>query len=143
VKIAFEVGRAALSQPLRPGSVVVIVSSGAALNGSPLSGGYAGAKRMQWLLASYAQRQSDARQLGIRTIAVLPTQLISGTTIADVAATTYGAAQGMSASQYMSRWERPLDVDQVAGAITGALGGEVASGVTAIGVSGKGVEPLP
>src|SRR6059036_1717335 len=31
VKIAFEVGRAALARPLRPGSTVVIVSSGAGL----------------------------------------------------------------------------------------------------------------
>src|ERR671932_2923556 len=43
VKIAFEVGRAALARPLRPHSTVVIVSSGAGVNpgGSPLSGGYA------------------------------------------------------------------------------------------------------
>ena len=44
VRIAFEVGRAALARPLRPGSTVLIVSSGAGLVGSPLSGGYAGAK---------------------------------------------------------------------------------------------------
>src|ERR687887_2450963 len=59
VKIAFEVGRAALARPLRPGSTVLIVSSGAGLAGSPLSGGYAGAKRMQLFLAGYLQRASD------------------------------------------------------------------------------------
>ena len=46
VKIAYEVGRAALARPLGPESTVVIMSSGAGLRGSPLSGGYAGAKRM-------------------------------------------------------------------------------------------------
>src|SRR5918994_4825602 len=51
VKIAFEVGRAALARPLRPNSTVLIVSSGAALNGSPLSGGYARAQRVQVFLA--------------------------------------------------------------------------------------------
>jgi hypothetical protein len=29
-------------------------SSGAAVNGSPMSGGYAGAKRMLWMMAKYA-----------------------------------------------------------------------------------------
>lgn len=38
--------KAALNQPLAPGSRVLVGSSGAAQNGSPLSGGYAGAKRM-------------------------------------------------------------------------------------------------
>jgi hypothetical protein len=46
VRITFHWLREALLTPLRPGSRVVVVSSGAALNpnGSPLSGGYAGAK---------------------------------------------------------------------------------------------------
>ena len=43
LKIAFQVGQTALRRPLRPGSLVIIVSSGAGLMGSPLSGGYAGA----------------------------------------------------------------------------------------------------
>ena len=51
LKIAFQVGQTALRRPLRPGSLVLIVSSGAALVGSPMSGGYAGAKRMQMFLA--------------------------------------------------------------------------------------------
>src|SRR5919197_2068253 len=72
VKIAFEVGRAALTRPLRPSSTVLIVSSGAALNGSPMSGGYAGAKKMQMFLAGYLQRAADARQLGIRFVALAP-----------------------------------------------------------------------
>jgi NAD(P)-dependent dehydrogenase (short-subunit alcohol dehydrogenase family) len=61
VKIAFEVGRAALSRPLRPNSTVLMVSSGAGLDGSPRSGGYAGAKRMQMFLAGYLQPAADAR----------------------------------------------------------------------------------
>jgi NAD(P)-dependent dehydrogenase (short-subunit alcohol dehydrogenase family) len=42
VKIAFTWLREALLKPLPPGSRVVVVSSGAAINGSPASGGYAG-----------------------------------------------------------------------------------------------------
>lgn len=46
VRIAFHWLREALLKPLRPGSRVVVVSSGAALGGSPMSGGYAGAKAL-------------------------------------------------------------------------------------------------
>src|SRR5262249_11314113 len=41
--------QAALNLPLKPGSRVLVGSSGAAVNGSPMSGGYAGAKRMLWI----------------------------------------------------------------------------------------------
>jgi NAD(P)-dependent dehydrogenase (short-subunit alcohol dehydrogenase family) len=47
VHMTFSFGKEALLLPLAQGSVVVIVSSGAAMGGSPLSGGYAGAKRTQ------------------------------------------------------------------------------------------------
>src|SRR5882672_11209192 len=46
--------QAALNLPLRPASRVLVVSSGAAVLGSPMSGGYGGAKRMLWTLAKYA-----------------------------------------------------------------------------------------
>jgi NAD(P)-dependent dehydrogenase (short-subunit alcohol dehydrogenase family) len=142
LQAAFHLLRSAISLPLRPGSTVVVVSSGAAINGSHLSGGYAGAKRMQWLLAGYAQKLSDGRKLGIRTLAVLPTQLIEGTTIAGAASSAYGASQGISGRDFMNRFDIPLDPQKVADAIAGALRGEVADGVTAIAVSGRGVEPI-
>src|SRR5262249_46251440 len=50
VRIAFHWLREALLKPLRPGSRVVVFSSGAALAGSPLSGGYAGAQAPQPLI---------------------------------------------------------------------------------------------
>ena len=83
LKASFHLVKQALTLPLRPGSTVVLVSSGAAVDGSPLSGGYAGAKRMQWFLASYAQKVSDAKRLGIRMLAVLP-RPIDGTTLVRV-----------------------------------------------------------
>src|SRR5258705_6478267 len=46
VKAGFYWLQAALNLPLKPGSRVLVGSSGAAQNGSPLSGGHAGAKRM-------------------------------------------------------------------------------------------------
>lgn len=142
LKAAFHFVKSAIKLPLRPGSTVVLVSSGAAINGSHLSGGYAGAKRMQWLLAGYAQKLSDTRKLGIRFLAVLPKQLIEGTTIAASASAAYGGWQGISAADFMKQFETPLDADKVSAAIVAGLRGEVASGVTAIGVTGRGFESL-
>src|SRR6266576_612121 len=65
VRIAFHWLREALRGPLRPGSRVVVISSGAALNGSPLSGGYAGAKATQRFITTYAQQEADRGRLGI------------------------------------------------------------------------------
>jgi NAD(P)-dependent dehydrogenase (short-subunit alcohol dehydrogenase family) len=140
---AFHLVKAAVQAPLRPGSTVVVVSSGAAIGGSPLSGGYAGAKRMQWLLAGYAQQLSDQRQLGIRFVAVLPKQLIEGSRIGELASSTYGAAMGITAEQYLrKRFDLPLDARRVAGAIVSLLAGDVAPATTAIAVTAKGVESL-
>jgi NAD(P)-dependent dehydrogenase (short-subunit alcohol dehydrogenase family) len=72
--------REALLAPLEPGSTVITLSSGAALFGSPLSGGYAGAKAaggyagakaaIRWLTA-YAAEESRRAALGIRFVSVL------------------------------------------------------------------------
>ncbi|HET9157803.1 MAG TPA: SDR family oxidoreductase [Myxococcaceae bacterium] len=142
LRASFFLVKEALTLPLRPGSTVVLVSSGAAIAGSPASGGYAGAKRMQWFLAGYAQKVSDAKKLGIRVVAVLPKQLIENTAIGARAAATYGAMNGTTAEAYMKRWEVPLDVDKVAAAIRSALEGGVPTGVNAIAVTGAGIEPL-
>jgi NAD(P)-dependent dehydrogenase (short-subunit alcohol dehydrogenase family) len=130
VKIAFEVGRAALARPLRAGSTVVIVSSGAALNvnGSPLSGGYAGAKRMQMFLADYLQRAADARDLGIRFVALAPRAFLVGTPIGDAAAAAYGAETG------------PLDPAGVARAILSIASAEEHREATVLAVTDKGLE---
>jgi NAD(P)-dependent dehydrogenase (short-subunit alcohol dehydrogenase family) len=141
-KAAFHLVQAALRLPLREGSVVVVVSSGAAINGSYLSGGYAGAKRMQWLLAGYAQKIADAKNLGIRFLAVLPKQLIEGTAIASLASAGYGKALGIPPADYMKRFDVPLDCDKVATAIVSGLRGELAPDSTAIAVTGAGIEPL-
>ena len=133
VKITYEVGRAVLTGPLRPGSTVVIVSSGAGLNpnGSPMSGGYAGAKRMQMFMTSYLQRQSDARELGIRFVAMAPMQFIVGTRIGEAATAAYGAGD----------WPVPLAPAGVADAILSVAAGDEHRGST-IAVRGEGFEVI-
>ena len=66
-----------------PGARVLVGSSGAALNGSPLSGGYAGAKRMLWFMAKYANGVAEQKGLGIRFQAIVPLQMIGGTGVGD------------------------------------------------------------
>jgi NAD(P)-dependent dehydrogenase (short-subunit alcohol dehydrogenase family) len=145
VKIAFELGRAALARPLRPRSTVVIVASGAGLNpgGSPLSGGYAGAKRMQMFLADYLQRAADARDLQIRFVALAPRQLLAGTAIGQAAAAAYGAEAGESAESYMQRrFPVPLDAAGVARAILAIASGDEQRDATVLAVTSKGLEAV-
>ncbi len=66
VKIAFNFCKTALLRPLPAGASVVLISSGAALAGSPNSGGYAGAKRTQIFITDYTQKESDRLELGLR-----------------------------------------------------------------------------
>ena len=71
-KIAFVWLREALLAPLAPGSRIVVVSSGAAVKGSPASGGYAGAKATQRFVAEYARHESRRAGLDLGVTAVLP-----------------------------------------------------------------------
>jgi NAD(P)-dependent dehydrogenase (short-subunit alcohol dehydrogenase family) len=64
--------RAALLKPLRPGARVIVISSGAAIKGSPLSGGYAGAKATQRFITGYAQDEARRAGVDITFSAILP-----------------------------------------------------------------------
>lgn len=142
VKVAFEVGRAVLAYPLRAGSAVLIVSSGAALHGSPLSGGYAGAKRMQMFLAGYLQRAADSRGLGIRFVAIAPRQFLASTRIGEAAAAAYGAEVGESPEEYMKRFPAPLDAAGVAQALLSIASGDEHREATLLALSGNGLEAI-
>jgi NAD(P)-dependent dehydrogenase (short-subunit alcohol dehydrogenase family) len=142
VKIAFQVGQTALRKPLRPGSLVVIVSSGAGLFGSPLSGGYAGAKRTQMFLAGYLQRSSDAAKLGLRFVAVVPKQLIAGTELGATVADAYAALAGISRDKYMERFAVPLAAGAVGRVIVQVARGELGREGNVLGVTGAGTEAL-
>lgn len=72
VKIAFTWLREALLQPLPRHSRVIVMSSGAAINGSPASGGYAGAKSTQRFITAYAQEEARRAELGITFTTIMP-----------------------------------------------------------------------
>ena len=104
VKAGFHWLQAALRLPLERGSRVLVGSSGAALNGSPLSGGYAGAKRMLWVMARYANGVSDQAGLGIRFQVIVPQQMVGGTGVGDTGATAYANALGIPKEQFLARF---------------------------------------
>jgi NAD(P)-dependent dehydrogenase (short-subunit alcohol dehydrogenase family) len=101
VRHAFHWVRAALLQPLRPASTVVVMSSGAALLGSPLSGGYAGAKATIRFIAGYAADESARAGLGIRFVSLLP-KLTPATDIGAMAVEAYARRNDMTVEAYLA-----------------------------------------
>ncbi len=121
VRHAFHWTREALLRPLPPGSAVVAMSSGAALQGSPLSGGYAGAKAAIRFLTSYAADESERAGLGIRFTAVLP-QLTPATGLGAAAVAAYAARAGMDVEAFLKDRGPALTPEQAGAAITALIG---------------------
>ena len=106
VRIAFHWLREALLKPLRPESRVVVFSSGAALAGSPLSGGYAGAKATQRYTTGYAQDEANRADLGITFTALMP-RITPLTELGRPAVRAYAARSGQSEEEYVKRSANP------------------------------------
>jgi NAD(P)-dependent dehydrogenase (short-subunit alcohol dehydrogenase family) len=100
--------QAALKTPLKSGSRVLVASSGAAKDGSPLSGGYAGAKRMLWLMAKYANGVSVQNKLGIRFQTIVPLQMIGDTGVGDAGADAYARMMGVERDEFLARFGAPM-----------------------------------
>ena len=130
--------REALLLPLPPGSVVIAISSGAARNGSPLSGGYAGAKATIGFIASYAADESARNGLGIRFTSVLP-QLTPETGLGAAGVAAYAARQGIDIPAFLDRLGPALTPEQVGAAVidiaAGSAGDRDAYLLTATGLS--------
>jgi NAD(P)-dependent dehydrogenase (short-subunit alcohol dehydrogenase family) len=107
VRIAFTWLREALLKPLSPGSRVVVVSSGAAIKGSPASGGYAGSKATQRFMASYADDESRRLGLGITVNAVLPKMTPFGD-VGRQGIRAYAARGGQTEEAYVKQLGGPL-----------------------------------
>src|ERR1700722_2391762 len=121
VQHAFRWVREALLRPLDPGSCVITLSSGAALRGSPLSGGYAGAKAAIRFLTAYAADESQRASLGIRFTAVLP-QLTPATGLGAAAVAAYAARAGMDVEAFLKDRGPALTPEQAGAAITPPIG---------------------
>jgi len=140
VKIAFHFYKAALSRPLPAGATVVLISSGAALAGSPNSGGYAGAKRTQMFMANYSQKESDRLRLGLRFISLAP-RMMPDTELGKHAVAGYSRYLGMSASDFVKSMASPPTSSDVATAVIELVTKPDRKENVFI-VSGKGLEPV-
>jgi NAD(P)-dependent dehydrogenase (short-subunit alcohol dehydrogenase family) len=96
--------QAALKLPLERGSRVLVGSSGAAVGGSQMSGGYGGAKRMLWFMAKYANGIAKQKNLGIHFQAIVPRQMILGTGVGDAAAGAYARDAGITPEEFVARF---------------------------------------
>lgn len=141
VQHVFRWVREALLNPLDPGSAVIAVSSGAALRGSPLSGGYAGAKATIRFIAAYAAEESVRAGLGITFRTVLP-QLTPATGLGRAGVAAYAARQGITAESFLESYGPTLTIDQVGAAVT-TLITDPAMDQVAYVLSASGLAPAP
>ncbi len=121
VKIAHNFLTAALTVPMKPGAIVASFSSGAGLSGSRLSGGYAGAKRMQQFMTDYARQEAERSNLDLRFVSIIPKQLVDGTEKGHAAAAAYAAASGMPLEQLWAQWDAPLTAADLASHVADVL----------------------
>jgi NAD(P)-dependent dehydrogenase (short-subunit alcohol dehydrogenase family) len=141
VKIAFHFCKAALSRPLPAGASVVLISSGAALAGSPNSGGYAGAKRTQLFIANYSQKESDRLGLGLRFTALAP-RIMPDTELGKHAIAGYSSYLGISAADFIASMASPPTSSDVASAVIDLATNPDRGKANVFIVSGKGLEAV-
>jgi NAD(P)-dependent dehydrogenase (short-subunit alcohol dehydrogenase family) len=142
VKIAFHWLREALLRPLQPGSRVIVISSGAALAGSPLSGGYAGAKATQRFITGYAQDEARRAGLDITFTAVLP-RLTPLTDLGRPAVRAYAAQGGQSEEQYLRQMGVPLSPELAGAGLLELVRKDPATLDPGYLLTGAGLRPLP
>lgn len=140
-KLAFVWAQAALRRPMKRGSHVVFVSSGAARQGSPASGGYAAAKRAQWFIASYAATEIARANLGITVHCVLPT-LSPATELGKAAVAKYARRANLPDAEIAKRFSPYLTPEIFGGAIVDLAAFPLERKDLAYQISGNGLAPI-
>ena len=141
VRIAFHWLREVLLKPLAPGSRVMVVSSGAAMAGSPLSGGYAGAKATQRFITGYAQEEANRAGLEITFTAILP-RITPLTDLGAPAVRAYVARAGQSEQEYLRQLGDPLSPEAAGAALVQLARSEVAAVAPGYLLTSAGLRPL-
>jgi NAD(P)-dependent dehydrogenase (short-subunit alcohol dehydrogenase family) len=143
VKAGFYWLQETLRLPLPRGSRVIIASSGAALNGSPLSGSYAGAKRMLWLMALYANDVARKLDLGIHFQTIIPQQIIGDTALGRAAGEAYARGKGVSVEIFFAGFGAPLPPRKVGDHVVSILTDQRYATGVAFGMKGdRGIVSL-
>lgn len=116
------------------------MSSGAALFGSPLSGGYASAKAAVRYIRGYAAEEAQRAGLGIRFHTLLPNMTPAGG-VGVAAVEGYAARQGVDRDTFVAGREQPLlTAEQVAKAVMEVA--QDAGGEAEYRVGGAGLQPI-
>ena len=142
VKIAFNWLREVLLKPLSPGSRVVVVSSGAAINGSPVSGGYAGSKATQRFIAEYAQEESRRAGMDITVTAVMPRM----TPLGDVGMRgirAYAARSGQTEEAFRKQLRDVLTPEIAGSALVNLVQADPATTAPGYLLTGAGLQKQP
>jgi NAD(P)-dependent dehydrogenase (short-subunit alcohol dehydrogenase family) len=101
---AFHWVQAAMSAGMHGGRTrrLLVISSGAALHGSPLSGGYAPAKQAQRFLCDYARKECARMTLKLSIQTLLP-QLNPNTDLGAASVAAYAALAGETKEEFVRR----------------------------------------
>ena len=119
-----------------------MVSSGAAINGSPASGGYAGAKATQRFIADYAQDESRRAGLDITVTAVMPRM----TPFGDVGlqgVRAYAARSGQSEEEYLTQLGELLTPETAGSALVDLVRADPATTAPGYLLTAAGLQKLP
>ncbi len=125
----------------RPGRVVVF-SSGAALHGSRLSGGYAGAKQTQRFMCKYAADEARERGLPLTIQCILP-QLNPNTALGAGGVRAYAARAGEEVEAFVAkRFGEPLRPEIAGRSLVRLLSEDALRSTAEFLLKGSGLEPL-
>jgi NAD(P)-dependent dehydrogenase (short-subunit alcohol dehydrogenase family) len=141
VRLTFNWIREALLLPLSAGSLVIAQSSAAAMHGSPMSGGYAGAKATIRFVARYANDESSRAGLGIRVVAVVPT-LTAATELGQETVTAYAARSGVTEARFLEQFGTPVTPATAGRDFVDLAAGSVNGKADAYAMTGDGLQPL-
>lgn len=142
VKIAFHFLKESLSLPLPAGTCIILISSGAALAGSPISGGYAGAKRTQLFMANYAQKESARLELGLRVVTLAP-RMMPDTELGKYAVAGYSRYLGISNADFVRSMDAPPTPSDVAAGVMEVASDPERHKGKVFFVSGQGLQAVP
>jgi NAD(P)-dependent dehydrogenase (short-subunit alcohol dehydrogenase family) len=119
----------------------IIVSSMAAINGSPLSGSYAGAKRMLWFMADYASQEVKKLNLNIHIHCLLPA-LNPNTDLGRAAIAAYAARAGVTVEEFTRRLSPHLTPATMGDAVVELYCNPTSRDKLAYQIGGGGLKPL-
>jgi hypothetical protein len=112
------------------------------LQGSPLTGGYAGAKATQRFIAAYAQEEADRAGLDIKFAAILP-RITPLTELGRPAVGAYAVRAGQTEDEYMAKMGPPVTPETAGAAVLELLQTDAASLGLAYLLTGAGIKQLP